>query len=121
MENGTVVLWPSNLNTIRSMIDTNCQIIFVGNWDAQVNAGWRFFRNLETNRLEKCKAIIANAQRDFGVMNVTTGHMFNEAQMKPCPDPSRIGIYIRDGEDLIAALRNELEDPNLMEKWINGV
>lgn len=107
---------------LRNMIDTNCQVIFAGNWESQTNDGWRWFTNMDLEHFEVCRVQIREAQRDFGVMNVTTGHPFSERHMKPLPASVTkfVGLYVRDTQDMLKALSDALEDDVQIARWLDA-
>ena len=113
--------WPqNNLGAIRNMIDSNCSMIHAGNWEEEIEKDWRWLKNLDLYRLQYCQTIIEEAQRDYGILNVTTGQPFNTTLMKPTPIPGKVGIYVRDTQDLVKMFSEILEDDVQIERWISG-
>jgi hypothetical protein len=103
---------------LRKRIDTNCPMIFGGNWRAEHNKGWRWVRNLFYEDPEASLGVLDEYQTAHGVLNVTIGHPFSEDKMEPAVMPGYCGLYVRDVDDLVAELQRDLDDLTTVERWL---
>lgn len=101
------------------MIDTNCPMIFEGNWKVEHSNGWRFVKNLPLDD-GKAKLAIKSYQEVHGVLNVAVGQPFNEHTRKPAPAMTTFGLYVRDVDDLVKDIRDSLDNPVAVASWLNG-
>jgi hypothetical protein len=111
--------WSDRVKELRDLIDTNCPMIYSGNWKAENEKGWRWVINLEVED-EDSKSTIKDYQTAHGPLNVAIGHPFNEDSNRPTPATSTFGLYVRDVEDLIKDIRRDLDDPAAIASWLNG-
>lgn len=110
--------WKDKVKDLRDLIDTNCPVIFEGNWESEHKKGWRWVMNLDLAAPSGCKEIIKDYQQGHGSLNVCVGHAFDEKKMKPAPTAVFCGLYVRDVEDLIREVERDLEDPVKVAAWL---
>ncbi len=106
------------MKKLRDLIDTNCPMIFAGNWPAEHKKGWRWIMNLEVND-DDSTTMIRDYQIAHGPTNVAIGHPFNKMTMKPAPIVNECGLYVRDVEDLVKEAQRTLENDEAIARWLN--
>lgn len=89
------------MDRLRGLIDTNCPMIFPGNWEAEHERGWRHAKNLVTTDEGAAVKTIQDYQTAHGLLNVTIGNPFSAESMMPATIPQHFGLYVRDIEDLV--------------------
>lgn len=107
------------MEELRAIIDTNCPIIYAGNWHTEVAHGWRWALNLALVD-PNGKTIVRDYQMAHGVRNVTVGHSFDLDKNLPSPEPAFIGVYVRDVEDLVKEFSRALNDEKAIQQWLTG-
>lgn len=105
---------------LRNLIDTNCIMVYTGNWTILFKQGWRWFANLDLTQLDDCIATVKDVQHVHGTLNVSLGHPMSEEKMKPEPFSGLFGLYVRDIDDLVQELQQSLNDIDQLERWVNG-
>lgn len=107
------------MSRLRQMIDANAPVVFAGNWVLQSRVGWRWVANLSATDTSGI-SMIEEAQEKHGVLNVTIGQPFSEGEMKPVAVPTLCGLYVRDTDDLIRELQENLSNEQMVAKWMAG-
>lgn len=108
------------LKQLRDLIDSNCIMVYTGNWTILAGQGWRWLSNLYLPKTDECIATVIDAQNVHGKLNVTLGHPMVEEKMKPEPQAGLFGLYVRDVDDLVLELQKSLDDIEQLERWVNG-
>ena len=110
------------MKKLRDQIDKNCPVIFIGNWPAEHAKGWRWATNIDLNKDNEPEAIkiIQDYQLAHGKLNVALGHAFDKEEMQPAPLDKICGLYVRDIEDIVKKVHEDLNDTKALAKWLNG-
>lgn len=107
-----------SMKALRDLIDSNCPVIFAGNWESEHKKGWRWITNLEISEMES-GTIIRDYQLAHGGMNVTLGQPFHDQVMRPVGNLRECGLYVRDVEDLVKEAQRTLENDEAISRWLN--
>jgi hypothetical protein len=113
-----VPLWdPNPMNRLRSKVDSACPIILARDWATEKERGWRWACNVSVTDSTGAE-MLKDCQRVHGASNVTIGQPFDENEMKPIPIPTLCGLYVRDVEETVEALRRDLDNDKKVAKWL---
>lgn len=108
------------LSEIVELIDRNNKLIYSGNWSIMFEAGWRQASFINTTDIDESVAKIKDYQKVHGPLNVALGHPIDETVHIPSVKKGKMGLYVRDADDLIEALRESLDDIVQVERWLNA-
>jgi len=108
------------MKKLRDLIDTNTPVIFIGNWPSELAKGWRWAVNLDLTEEAEVVKIIQDYQIAHGRLNVALGHSFDAKEMQPVPIDKSCGLYVRDVEDLIQKVNEDMNDTKALAAWLNG-
>lgn len=110
------------MKNLRDQIDTNCPVIFIGNWPTEFAKGWRWATNLDLDKAKESEAVqtIQDYQIAHGKLNVALGHAFDKEAMQPASLDKICGLYVRDIEDIVKRVHEDLDNTKALAEWLNG-
>ena len=77
-------------------------------WTVAVATGWRFLENCPSNDTEFNAMRVAAAVQQYGQENVSIGTTFLATSPAPLSKCVGFAIYVRDGNEILAELREDL-------------
>lgn len=102
---------------LRDILDPGVEQIWEASWDRANRNGWRWHQNGTITNLIAAKRMIIDLQEVHQINNVTIGAPFDKNYLRPKNDRSgaSFGVYVRDVDELVVALRENFDvDPM---KW----
>lgn len=112
--------YKERMDKLRNLIDLNSPIVFSGSWDKLTREGWRFAVNLNPFLLgDSNERTIRDLVQVHGVSNVAFGQSFHEETMRPRPEPSWFGVYVRDVDIQADQFAELLQDDQAIARWIS--